>query len=277
MRHQVEHGHRVGRGTERHSHVTQLGECGVSHHPLDVVLDNPQKTHEQGRDCSNHHYKVQGCFAQFEQGGHASHHEDARSHPHMQGKLRRLAHGADEQADADHSDEHPVRARETKPGKLSRLRKSLCVVQRTGIGHDQADAQNKTKVTNTINQERFHVGEYGSRLVEPETDQQVGNQTNSLPAEKQLEQVVAHHQHQHGERKQGDVGKEPVVTFVFLHIPDGVEMNHQRHEGHDTHHHRRETVHQEANFHLQAAHGHPGVKGFVEASPVNHNTVEGYR
>jgi hypothetical protein len=238
--------------------------------------------------------KVQGRVAQLVQRRHARHHEDASGHhggsvdqrrnwrrafhgirqPHMQWKLRRLAHGADEQTDADHCDQHPVAARHGQLGDFSRLGKSLGVIQRAGISCDQPDAQNEAKVAHPIDQKGFHVGEDGSRLVEPESDQQVRNQTHRFPAKEQLEQVVAHHQHEHGEREQGDVGKEAVVAFVFFHVADGVDVNHQRHKGDDAHHHGREAVYQEAHLHLEAAHGHPGVERLVEARPINGHTLE---
>ena len=46
----------------------------------------------------------------------------------------------------------------------------------------------------------------------PESDQQVGDQTHGLPAEEELHEVVAHHQHQHGEGEQRDVAEKAVVA-----------------------------------------------------------------
>ena len=66
--HQVEHGHRVGRGTQSHSHVAQLRQCGVGHHPFDVVLDDAQETHEQRRDGTNHQDEIQCGVTQLKQG-----------------------------------------------------------------------------------------------------------------------------------------------------------------------------------------------------------------
>ena len=65
--HEVEHGHRVGRSTQSHRHVTQLGQRGVSHHALDVVLDDAQETHEQCCDGTDHQDEVQRGVRQLEQ------------------------------------------------------------------------------------------------------------------------------------------------------------------------------------------------------------------
>ena len=192
----------------------------------------------------------------------------------MQRELGRFAHRTDEQADADHRDEHPAGARERQRAQIAGLGEDLAIVQGAGVGRDQANAQNEAEVTHAVDQKRLHVGEDGSRLVEPEANQQVGHQAHGLPAEEQLQQVVAHDQHEHGEREQRDVGKEAVVALVLFHVADGVDVNHQGHESHDHHHHRGEAVDQEAHFHLQATHHHPGVQGFIEAGTVERNALE---
>ena len=55
VRHQVENRHRVSGSAQRHRHIAQLGQRGIRDHTLDVVLNNPQKTHKQGSDRANHH------------------------------------------------------------------------------------------------------------------------------------------------------------------------------------------------------------------------------
>ena len=91
------------------------------------------------------------------------------------------------------------------PGNASlassrRLGEDLGVVQRAGIGDDQADAEDEAEVADAVDQEGLHVGEDRRRLLEPEADQQVGHQAHRLPAEEQLQEVVAHHEHQHARR-----------------------------------------------------------------------------
>ena len=221
----MEHCHRVGGSPQSHSHVAQLRQSGIGHHAFDIVLNNPQKTHEQGRDGANDQDEVQGRVTELKQRRHASNHKDAGSHhrcrmnqsrnrrgalhrvwqPDMQGELGRFAHGADKQADANHGDQHPLSSWKPKLGQLTGFGKHFAVIQRAGIRHDEADAQNKAKVTHSIDQECLHIGEDGRRLVEPEANQQIRHQTHSFPAEEQLKQVITHDQHEHGEGKQGNV------------------------------------------------------------------------
>ena len=195
----------------------------------------------------------------------------------MQGELGALAHRTDEQADTDHGDQHPVGAWETHLGQVTGLGKGFGVVERASVSRNQANAQDKTEVTHTVDQKGLHVGKSGGRLVEPETDQQVRHQAHGFPTEEKLQQVVAHDEHQHRKREQRDVRKEAVVAFVFFHVANGVDVHHERHEGHHHHHHRGEAVHQEADFHLEVTNDHPCVQGLVEVGTVQRHTLECHR
>ena len=58
VRHQVEHGDRVGRSAERHRHVAELRQRRVGDDALDVVLDDAEKAHEERRDRADHHART---------------------------------------------------------------------------------------------------------------------------------------------------------------------------------------------------------------------------
>ncbi|MPM54767.1 hypothetical protein SDC9_101547 [bioreactor metagenome] len=294
VRHQVEHGHRVGGHTQRNGHVTQLRERGVRDHALDVVLDDAQDTHEQRGDGADHEDQVQRHIRQFIQRRHARDHEDTGGHhgrrvnqrgdrcrafhrirqPGVQRELRRLAHRAHKQADGGHRHQQPARTGQQRVLDLGQLGEDFRIVQRAGVGSDQANAEDEAEVTHTVDQEGLHVGEDRGFLLEVEADQQIRHQAHCFPAEEQLQQVVGHHQHQHGEGEQRDVREEAVVAVVFRHVAHGVDVHHQRHKGHHAHHHRGQAVDQEAHFHLQAAHLHPGVDGLVEGGAFKHHLLE---
>ena len=125
MGHQMEHTGRIGTGTQRHRHVTQLRKRRVGDNPFNVVLDNGNQGHKECRDRANHKHKRQCSLGQLKQGAHARHHEDTGSHhrcrvdqgrdrrrafhrigqPNMQRKLRGFAHRADEQTNTDYRHE----------------------------------------------------------------------------------------------------------------------------------------------------------------------------
>jgi hypothetical protein len=100
----------------------------------------------------------------------------------------------------------------------------------------QADAEQEAEVADAVDQEGLQVGVDRRRPRVPEADQQVGHQAHRLPAEEQLQEVVAHHQHQHREGEQRDVAEEALVAVVLGHVADGVDVHHQRHEGDHQHH-----------------------------------------
>jgi len=199
------------------------------------------------RDGADDQNEIERSGRQLIQRRHPGDHEDACGHhggrvnqrrdrgwtfhrigqPNMQGELRRLAHGTDEQADADDGHQHPVTARKLQGSQLIALGKDFPIVQRAGIRGDQTDAQDEAEITHTVDQKGFHVGKNGCGLVEPKADEQVRNQTNGFPAEEQLQHVVAHDEHQHGKSKKRDVCEEPVVALVFVHVADGVDVHHQ--------------------------------------------------
>ncbi len=84
-------------------------------------------------------------------------------------------------------------------GHLRRHLEYLLVVQAAEPGQYQTDAEQETKVTHPVYHEGLQAGIDGRLAGKPETDQQIRHQAYCLPAEKQLQEVVAHHQHQHRE------------------------------------------------------------------------------
>ena len=115
-------------------------------------------------------------------------------------------------------------------GEILALGEHLAVVQRSRVGQHQADAEDEAEIADAVDEEGLEVGEDGGRLLEPEADQQIRHQAHSFPAEEQLQEVVAHDEHEHREGEQRDVGEEALVARVFLHVADGVDVHHQRHE-----------------------------------------------
>ncbi len=291
--HEVEQACCVGRCTQSGDHVTQLGKGGIGDDALDVVLHDTDEAHEEGGGGTYDEHEAQRRLGELIERRHACHHEDTGCHhgggmdqrrdgrgafhgigqPHVQWHLRRLAHGADEEQDADHGHQRPLAVAPDvhRGGGLvgSRL-EYLGIVEAAEVHGHCRDAENETEIPHPVHQEGLHVGVDGALALEVEADEQVGDQAHRLPAEEELEEVVGHHQHQHGEGEQGDVAEEALVALVVGHVADGVDVHHERDEGHHRDHHGREIVHQEADLHLQAIHHHPAVDGIV----VNGRAVE---
>ena len=181
--------------------------------------------------------------------------------PDVQRELRALAHRADEQQDADQSD---VR------GNRSCLPEYRGVIEAAEVREDQRDAQKKAEVADPVDEEGLQRGVDGALAGIPEADQQVGHQADRLPAEEQLQEVVRHHQHQHREGEQCDVGEEPLVARVVGHVADGVDVHHQRDEGHHHHHRHRQAVDEEADLEARPAAGQKCVDAAIKRISRQH-------
>jgi hypothetical protein len=191
--------------------------------------------------------------------------------PDVQRHLRRLAHRAYEQADADQRHRvHAVgaRQREGHLGDARGDRERIAVIERrvaeqARAVHHARDAEHEAEVADAVHDERLHVREDRGRALEPEADEQVTHDAHRFPAEEQLHEVVGHHEHQHREREQRDVAEEAVVARIVVHVADRVDVHAQRHEGHDDHHQRSQLVDEEADFHPDAVADQPLVDGRV--------------
>ena len=104
------------------------------------------------------------------------------------------------------------------------------------------DSEAEAEVADAVDDERLERRGIGRRLVVPEADQQVGSETHTFPAEEHLHQAVGRHQHQHREAEQRQIGEEPRLARVLLHIAPAVEVDEARDGRHDDQHHRGQAV-----------------------------------
>ena len=180
----------------------------------------------------------------------------------MQRHLRALAHRAYKEQQADQRRNRPFHRAigiEALSYQFRSLLEDRGVVQTAEVGQHQTDTEQKAEIAHPVDQKGLEVGEDGGRPLVPEADQEVRHQANRFPAEEQLHEVVAHHQHQHREGEQRDVGEEALVARIIVHVADGVDVHHQRYRGHHHHHGRGERVNQKADLGLDRSDLEPGV------------------
>ena len=201
---------------------------------------------------------------QLEQRRHARDHEDAGGHhrrgvdqrrdrrrafhrvgqPHVQRHLRATCPSRRRTGRCRSTrQQRPLRAREDLDAscrRARRLREHRRVIERCrSSASTQAMPSRKPKSPTRLTRNAFRFAKIARRPRVPEADQQVRDEAHRFPAEEQLQEVVAHHQHQHREREQRDVAEEALVARVVGHVADGVDVHHQRHERHDHHHQSR--------------------------------------
>ena len=90
---------------------------------------------------------------------------------------------------------------------------------------DGERTENDSGVADAVGDECL-VGRRGGRvLVEVEADQQIGAQTDALPADKHHQVVVGQNQGEHGEHEQVQVSEEAVVAAFVRHVSRAVDVD----------------------------------------------------
>jgi hypothetical protein len=201
---EVEDAGRVGADAAGHEHVAELRAGRVGDHALDVVLHEADGGGEEGGHRADQRHDLQGARRQLEQRGEARHHEHAGRHhgggmdqrrdrgrplhgvgqPGVQQELRRLAHGAHEQQQAQHGQRVPLVAQELHGLAGDAWRGAEHRVEADGAEHgeDAEDAEREAEVADAVDDEGLDGRGIGLGLQIPEADQQVGGEpTPSQP------------------------------------------------------------------------------------------------
>ena len=97
-----------------------------------------------------------------------------------------------------------------------------------------------------------------AELLVPEADQRPRAEADALPADEHEQQVVAQHQRQHREGEEVQVGEEPPVGVVVVHVAGGVEVDQPADAGDDEDHHGGERIGREGEVDVQRADVDPG-------------------
>ena len=218
----------------------------AAHHEVDAGGDHRRGVDQRG----------DGCRA-----GHGV------AEPALQRELRRLAAGTEQEHQADRRQDAFARA--TLGGLLD-----------TGEGHraecreHDHDADRQAEVTDPVDDERLVGGGGVGRVVVPEADQQVGRETHALPADVEEQVGVGQHQQEHRRDEQVEVGEEPALVRVVLHVPDRVDVDERPHEGHQQHEGHGQLVDEHAGVEVERAGRHPveqvQVRGAVLAVAAEH-------
>ena len=161
VREQVEHADRIGADAHGDEHVAELRAGRIGDDALDVVLHQADGRREHGRGGADEDDEALRIRREFEQRRQPRHHEHAGGHhgrrmdqrgdrrrafhgvgqPGVQQELRRLAHRAHEQQQADERQRvgMPAEERHGLADQRGRLRKD-------GVEIDRADQANSAKM-----------------------------------------------------------------------------------------------------------------------------------
>ena len=185
---------------------------------------------EHGRAAADQEHARRHHGGGMDQGGNRRRAFHRVRQPGVQAKLRRLAHRADEQQQAQRGQDIDVVAGKDEALAHHGRRGGEHRVEIQGLEHgiDAENAQREAEIADAVDDERLDRGGVGGRACVPEADQQIGRQAHAFPAEEQLQEIVGRHQHQHGEGEQRQIGEEARPVRVFVHVADGIEMHERR-------------------------------------------------
>src|SRR5581483_11386001 len=172
--------------------------------------------------------------------------------PRVQRELRGLARRADEEGDAD---EQQVR-----------LRGDADLLEDLGVGEGPEDEEDRdhpdrvAPVADAVHPERLVRGLLRRGLVEPEPDQEIRAQADTLPPHEREEVVVGHDQDEHREHEERQPREEAVEAVVVLHVAVRVDEDQRADDGDDQEHRARQRIDERRDVHVEVAHADPLVE-----------------
>ena len=130
------------------------------------------------------------------------------------------------------------------------------------VGQDEQDADDEGRVADPVDDEGFHARFRGRGPLEPEADQEVGTETDALPADEHQDDARGHDQDEHEEHEQVEEGEIPGIGLVPGHVGGGIDVDEEADAGDDEGHDRRELVEEERDRRGEGTAGDPGQQGF---------------
>ena len=276
---QVEHAHAIGPHAHGHEHVAKLRAGGIGDDALDVVLHQADGGGEEGGDAADEDDRVPGNGGQLVERRHARHQEDAGGdhgggvnqrrdggrafhrirQPGVQQELRRLAHRPHEEQQADDGENIALAAEEIEGLAGHGRGGGEDGVELDGAenGEDGEYAQGEAEIAHPVDHKGLDGRRIGRWFQIPEADQQIGGQTDALPAEEHLQQVVRRHQHEHGEGEQRQIGEKARLVGIVGHVAQRIDVDDGGDGGHHHQHDRRKRVDAQGPRRNQLARAHP--------------------
>src|SRR5579863_2306545 len=100
------------------------------------------------------------------------------------------------------------------------MEKNVVVIQRSELPDQQEHTNQKSEVTDAVDDKRLLAGIRSRVFEEEESNQQIRREANALPAHEQQQIARRQHQCEHEEHEQIQVAEEAVVTPLTLHVRD---------------------------------------------------------
>src|SRR6185503_19254431 len=179
--------------------------------------------------------------------------------PDVKGNLGRFAGGSDDEQEGNGGEKAAVPF-----GMLRDGGEDVGEVEIAEVGNDQEHREKKAEVADAVDDEGLFACIGGGVLLEVEADEQVGGETDALPADEEQKEAAGQHQDGHEEHEKVEVGEETPVTVFVRHVSGRVEMDEEADAGDDTEHDERQVIDGEGEVDLKAGDGDPGLANGVD-------------
>ena len=126
------------------------------------------------------------------------------------------------------------------------LGEGLVHAEAADLSPEQEYPQQHPHVADAGDDECFLGRFFGRRSFVPEADKQVGANANQLPGHVEQQEVVGQHQGQHGTGEKSVDRVVPAEPGIPAHVPQGVDLHHQRNKGDQANHHDGERIDKDA-------------------------------
>ncbi len=178
----------------------------------------------------------------------------------MQAKLRRFSHRPDEEENAGHGERIDLPGQELDgvPRDIRGAGEHRVELQRAENEIDGEDAEQEAEIADAVDDEGLDRRGVGAVAVVPEADQQVGAETDTLPAKEHLDEIVGGHQRQHEEGEEAEIGHEARNRIVMRHVADRIDMDGGGDDADHHHHDGAQRVEAQRPADLQLADIDPG-------------------
>ena len=188
----------------------------------------------------------------------------------MQRDLRALAARAHEEEERRHRHRAEL-------APLLGLQRPRALGQRERVesaeGIERGDhPEDEAGVPDAVDDERLLAGVGRALLLVPEADQQVGAQPHALPADEDDGEAAPHHQEEHEEGEEVQVGEVADPVLVVGHVADRVDVDQEADARHHQRHHRGQPVQEQRERDVDAGdvdpvQADPGLIRHVRARP----------
>ena len=261
-------------------HVAELRDGGVGEDALDVVLHHADAGGEDAGGGSDDGDDAESVGRAVEQRVATRNHVDAgRDHrrrvnesgdgcgafhrvgePDVEGNLRGLADRAEDEQKSDGGEDAAVPSGIDADGV-----EDVGEVERAELADDEEHREQKAEVADAVDDEGFFAGVGGGVFLEVEADEQVGGETDALPADEHQKEAFGEHEDGHEEHEEVEVGEEAPVPLFVRHVADGVDVDQKADAGDDAEHDESEVVDSEGEVDLKAGDCDPWL-----ADDLNH-------